>query len=594
MLLGMINNGREQIYIKLKSINNFNYIYFDKVSDKGVLRLNSFECKNIIHELFNTEKKFIENIDGYDLYIDSNNYKRFYKDGIEDFYKFYLSNGIIEISYDGKGKKKPFAKIFLFLVGGVATTVMISSLGIELLGRNIDNNNIRYSMNIDSSYQDLITLENIQDYFFSSDGLTSYEKVDLYNEDYLKFLLCGVDNNRKCYDLHEKFKGINIVPFEQDEMENASGYYSNDNPNTIHILNTVEDENTRMEIARHEFIHLTQTISPYFYLKEALAVIMNNEFYGTPINSYNDPVKRVKILMELIGPLPVFKAAYSTDQSELRTSLLKYLSEDECNKLLELFSSPDIFDSEKNSKLNTNIDVYLNEIFENKWSISDDIDGKELEKEMITILRRGDNDKRLYFNSNKHEFYDDYKVCNSFLKGLPIETNSFADVEKIVKGYGMIPSSVMISSVEYKKTDFVSMLSDSDFIKFVNDFDVVILEDESSNYRFRKNEDGLYIYENDLKERKYSLSDLINSGFDCIELVSNSNDYSWNDFNNNCYLDSCLSNNSVFKYGDVDDNEVVNLTYNVGGPLVIPSIYEKYGCIYPQNINSDNIEHRRF
>lgn len=82
------------------------------------------------------------------------------------------------------------------------------------------------------------------------------------------------------------------------------------------------------KIVLHEFMHILQQDSKYRYLTESVAEILPYEYFNYPINTYQNSVKRIYILMEIIGPEAVWNAFFgSPEQLEMLVS--KYLSEED-------------------------------------------------------------------------------------------------------------------------------------------------------------------------------------------------------------------------------------------------------------------------
>ena len=92
--------------------------------------------------------------------------------------------------------------------------------------------------------------------------------------------------------LEEKLTDIKILPFtEEDKEENKTrasqglletvGYYNPLTPNIFYMENL-----TNQDTKTHEFIHLLQDNNNYYYIREASAEIISNEYYGALLDSY--------------------------------------------------------------------------------------------------------------------------------------------------------------------------------------------------------------------------------------------------------------------------------------------------------------------
>ena len=122
--------------------------------------------------------------------------------------------------------------------------------------------------------------------------------------------------------LEEKVTDIEIVPFtEEDDLENlvkiqqglglTLGYYNKLEPNIIHVKDYAD-----YSTIYHEFAHLLQADSEYNYIQEACGEIIAHEYYGREIDSYIEEVKRIQVLMEIIGSEAIWAINFSGDDSK--------------------------------------------------------------------------------------------------------------------------------------------------------------------------------------------------------------------------------------------------------------------------------------
>ena len=206
MLIGTINKGYEQIHIK-----EYNgKVSFIKVNDK-VSCLTKEEALDVLKDIFNTNNlKYLESNNEYDIYLDLANNKRYFKNGIEDFRMFYDNNGQSAILYSkGSNFKDAIEKTFqIFLTIGIYIPIILTSDGIDnfLVNYKNINNSTGIIEEIDNSdiastiteeipdYEYTYDIEQIKKYIMESDGLSEFDKKNIYNEEYLNFLFRVCDD----------------------------------------------------------------------------------------------------------------------------------------------------------------------------------------------------------------------------------------------------------------------------------------------------------------------------------------------------------------------------------------------------------------
>ena len=408
MLIGIIDKGYEQIHIK----ENNGKINFIKVSD-NVSYLTKEEALNLLNEVFSTKDlRYIESNNEYDIYLDSANNKRYFKNGIEDFKMFYENNGQSSVLYSKKIVINIQKKFTIITALGLSLTMLLSSKSIALF--LIENtsyeqkvaieevlNDIKVTTaNITNKYEYLNSSEQMEQYISEATNMQDFDKKCLNNEDYFNFILSIVDEKSKIYDLPDRFTDINVRYFNDETNESrewATGYYVQG----TNTLNVKEDyiDNLKIyeDILDHEFIHLTQTGLGYVYIKEALAEILSTEFYGTDINAYLTIVKNVKLLTEAIGPDAVLNAVFSHDTSKFENAIREHLNEEDAKRLLELLSSSDMY-TDKEKEVSNEVKSLIMKLIYNKYN------GDNIEIDTINLLYTDPN--RIYFNNNKEEYYN--------------------------------------------------------------------------------------------------------------------------------------------------------------------------------------------
>ena len=406
MLLGIIRNetANEDYYINLNIENNINKLCIQHVTNQGIKFLSKKQAIELLKLLLSSKLTYKEKENDYDVYRDEANNRRYFKDGKENYFKFIENNGIDAAMYLTKISKKPSYKIQKIIVGSLAFTITISALPLLHLANKIEYEEPLYEL----IRIEPITVKDLVNNIEESPYISNEDKEILANKVYLEFVLRNAKTPIRRYNLELGFKNINIEFFSKEEEENAAGYFVGSTPNTIHILNSIEKgTNYYKNVIAHEYIHLTQdSINRYIYIREACAVIMVNEFFDNPGNVYNALVERVKILMEIIGPQPIIDCNFKGDPTSFEESIKKYLSEDEANELLDLFSKANCSKVEETKIQNERIDELLSKMYTNKIgkSIKDD--------KLITQIKNQSIYDRIYFNPN-HEQYNKDTVLGS-------------------------------------------------------------------------------------------------------------------------------------------------------------------------------------
>lgn len=400
MHIGIIRYKNKIIYVDLKDNKIYGYYY----TKKGKQIVSSNIILSIINSLFEREKEtFVTTENEYKIYINKETgYKHFYKNNQQDILKFFLENGKNAIMYDNENSsivKK--AKEFYNKHQSVRFILNFVVIYSTLMATDIDkvytaSETLAESQGIELS----ISEENYDCYFDyhqlcqsiqESLSLSTEEKESLYNEDLFNDICATPMTIDRIKDLEEKITDVEIVPFtEQDYQDQQQkkeenefytvGYYSPLEPNSLHVdenRSPDEIEDTKY----HEFIHLLQDNNKYYYIREAVAEIVSNEYFGAPLNSYQEEVKRIKALMETIGSNSIWKTCISGDDSKLINLLKENLSEEEYQSFVEILeTSPSDLTFEQNQELNKKFDEILSTMYKNMYSSS--IENNEVIKEI--------------------------------------------------------------------------------------------------------------------------------------------------------------------------------------------------------------------
>lgn len=453
MLVGIIKEKNNTYYINLENQNNNKYISIVHTNKNNINTLTKTECQNLIKELFSSILRYKEKYNEYDVYLDAANNKRYYKNGLEDLSLFFNNNGKNAILYNEKNEdsSSQIKRFVLINKNKILFELIVSTLFISLTTSNI----IFYGDGKPIFYDDL-NLSSMEELINNSYHLTEREKEFLYNEDLFRCVLQVANNNRN-FELRNKLNDIEIVNFERrGTHENANGYYNEFNSNCIYICNEMMvNPIGYYETLAHEFIHLLQDNNKYYYVREACAEILSTEFYNREESAYLEQCKRVKVLMEIIGPQPILECNFSGDTTSFENAIGEYLNNDEKDRFLSLLttSSDDWSNNEEN--INNEIDSLLATMYYNKTgnNIEDDI--------MIRLLYISNAPNRIYFNSNMEEYYEDYLLNTEreYLGELDInEVINSNEVERYI--WNKIDLTDSINSIAVNRvetTDFSSI-----------------------------------------------------------------------------------------------------------------------------------------
>ena len=412
-------------------------------SDSKIGYLNDDEVKKLINSLFEDDKRFYKKENGYDIYLDSNNNKRFIKDGVEDLKLFFLSNGTSAITYITGNKKDGETKRFILgkksnilLNCTMSFMLFLSSLNLFMFYDNdqYHNNvtNLIYETSELIKDRDLTSNE-VMDLIKNSKGkiITKQDKKFLSNKYFIDFVLENTSLSRQC-SLRSHITDIDIGYFDEQFKEanpDIAGYYDPLIENMIFIYSAeVQD---RDGILAHEYAHLWQYSNKYLYIREACAELMSSEFFDRYCNSYIDQIRRVCVLMEIIGPEPVIECNFKGNPENFENTIKDILGEEEGNKLLNLFLEVPSY--EDSMKVNAEIDKYLAKMYNIVYS--DDIDNNLVIKDLKEIdAIEKILYHRKYFNKNNHGYYYNYIPLHDKLEKIeriPLHELNFDGIENI-------------------------------------------------------------------------------------------------------------------------------------------------------------------
>jgi len=474
MLYFKLQKGKDDYYLEKFKENGKEVYALINVTNEGIRQLTLNEASNLINELFHKKNlKYIDKYNDYDVYLDEVNNKRFFKNGIEDFNMLFINNGTDATLYFVSKKVINTIKKFDFIFGGGLIAMFLTSFGLSSFVDFINDvtdvsKSVSYSIEAHINDYTPVNCESIKDYIYNSKILHDNEKDSLYNEDLVEKALKYSDNKRIEYEFNHRLNELSIESYPKKQNPNTVGYYSQSN--TIYVLDEVynkKDENyyTYQKVLRHEFTHLLQSSSKYCYLKEALSDILLMEYYGYSFNelAYQDLVKRTSILIELIGPEPMMKLCFGSDETNLREKISEYLG-DETRNLLELLSDRGIYELETQKEINKKVDYYLAKIYFNKNNsdIKDDIH--------IQNIYKGVLGNRCYFNEKNGLFYSP----------LQYEITSRNNIQDILLEKNIV--SGKIQSISIPKEQYIALLNDEKGAEYFSQFQTTeFFETENNN-----------------------------------------------------------------------------------------------------------------
>lgn len=401
MLIGIIKEKNNRYYVHLDNEDNISIIYTYK---KNIKSLNKDESILFLNNILKSNLTFNKKENGYDIYLDESNNKRYFKNNKEDLTLLYKNNGTNAILYDdiedediGENKSKNI--IIKHKKKIILITACLSFYGaLQLAPR------LKYKLFEPFYFGEDMTPSYAKELINESIYLSQNEKECIYNEDLFEEVL-KISNQNRDYELKTKLKDLRII-YDTAE-ENVGGYYYDLKPNDIYLNECYmySDSRSKENVLCHEFVHLLQTNNGYHYINEACAEIISGEYYNVSEYSYKDRVKRVKVLTEIIGPEAVLNCNFCNDTSLFTKSIEKYLNEEDSERLLNLFMAPGsvyINEKELENQVSEEIDELLAKMYYNKYN-------KDIKNDYwITYLYNdGDinSDLRVYFNKKSSIYY---------------------------------------------------------------------------------------------------------------------------------------------------------------------------------------------
>lgn len=474
--------------------NQINYLYKNEQDEYSGLTINEYgfstfdinllsEVLNLFKPSNNTKKLF--NYNTYDVYFDFNsNFKHFLKNGIEDYELFFYNNGNNAVMYRNSDKKGDVIKIvrngiIVILTVGTFIQLLTSSKNYEFYKDyekyiNADQSIIINDESLSYSHS-FILIETDNEVnraieMIKASNLSEEEKKLISNQELLKDVFQYYDATAFNELFGLKLNGLNIE-IEKDSETNTAGFYLSTIPNTIFIGETVYNSQSKNSTFFHEFIHLLQNDqNKYSYLTETTAELITNE-YALETNEsclYNEGVKTLKLLIDIIGPEPILKGVFGRDYSMLEEILAQNLSKEEYAELMKYFIKTPTENINKENKIRNILkklykNIYKIDIREDQRIMYDLIYENILYNPKYALLLSPINKYYLnkskinepsYLtiskNSNSSYLYDYDKILNSLIESGKI-TKMKSVFKKISKEeYNSLDDKTSVRLMEYK------------------------------------------------------------------------------------------------------------------------------------------------
>lgn len=518
----IIKQGKKESFIKL----NDNKLEGFTVFNGNIFSLTGEEvnCINLLK--LSENKEYLGKDNEYDVYLDNNSgLKHYFKNGREDIEVTWIHNGEDALIYKGNNKKEQVKKILL--KRGTLTTIIISSmLFFSILSNNVleAKENKSYEVPYETTVEnkvpekeiiDTISLESmpitvfrIEKLIEENNKLTEEEKELAGNTKLLEDIVPYYENTNMNVLIPLKFDDLHVKYYyrepekKQNENKDNNGYvgvesafYSELIPDTL-FVNTYFGTEDRYDDKAHEYIHLLQVSHEYNYISEACAEIISSEYDEKCVyDAYSNPVKNTKILMEIVGPKPIWKLNFNGEDTDLVNIIRTNLEEEKANELIKLLKEKPGKDQIEG--LDTDITDLLSQMYQNMY-------GEDMKSNPFIdcLLGNGKMYNRYYFNSDFIEKEAPY--TKEIISTLPADY-TFWYVYVFSSDYYFNPEIDIKDYIYNKDIDIVFMLSKNQ-LQF-NDIKA-ITEDI-----FEKNEIKFYYHGEEFTKDNFDLSNYENIPF---------------------------------------------------------------------------------
>lgn len=462
--VGIINYKNKIIYVDLK--DNDLYCYYYHNNEKCNISITT--VLELFKSLFDKSKEeFIKQDGNYSIFINKETgYKHFYKDGKEDILKFFLTNGTDGLLYKGADINDKYLKVRKFVNKKTNIVIILSLILATAISSSAKINSVNQdeevqqeieeldSISLETEYNEYYDFTSLANAIKSPANVGNLSKDILYNEELIRDICNTPMSEDVIKSLEEKVTDIEIVPFtEEDDLENLAkiqqglgltlGYYKPLEPNIIHVKDYAD-----YSTIYHEFAHLLQANSEYSYIKETCAEIIAHEYYGYEIDKYKEEVKRMQVLMEIIGSEAIWNINFSDDASKFDNIILENIPIEEYGDLYGILITPfNILTEQDREKLNASFDTILSDLYSNIYH--EPIEDNEV---IQNIYKGYDSSQGIGLKNNRHYFQD---VENSEDRPdfINVEKMTFQEAEDkgLIEVEMEVSSHVDITEEEYKE-----------------------------------------------------------------------------------------------------------------------------------------------
>ncbi len=390
--------------------NKITQLYFNKVNES--IELAGFTVtgnglekidENTMHVfgalLLGDNREMLGKHGDYDIILDKDSgLLHFFKDGIEDYARLFWKNGSsVSMSQVGKRLSEKDRKSLmrqirirnalftgaLYFTLGTLEVMMLLKIA-SLLGFRISYkeepvdifDGIGYFFSLSETEKfEAIDAEDIRNYIYDSRLETDTAKDFLWCPELIDDVLPYYEGTPLEIVSRIRHKSIGAEDFTIGENrskgeEGCVGFY--DYGNTLHVKGyeseTFCKDSSEAETMGHEYVHLLQTISAYPFISESIAEIVNHEYFFKTASfekeySYSTSCKYTKVLMEIVGPVPVWKNSFTLNSDDLNRIVRDYLNEEDYDKFVEIMSLHPFYDSDKLDELYPVLEEILSKLY---------------------------------------------------------------------------------------------------------------------------------------------------------------------------------------------------------------------------------------
>ncbi len=500
--IDITNKTYKEIILDKKSFNGF------KITDNNVYKLSLYDISLLWEILF--PKKSMTRIDtylDYDVYYDEENQlKHFIKNGEENYELFLQLNGTPALVYldtqndKDKRRKDRIKKYKLKFKNGIIIADVIGILlCLNMLGFYYYPYFESKISDIDSyieqiHFNKITDIEEAKEYIYQSEGLNDEQKDLLFNEELFNMILPYYKGTPMEYLINERLKNITVEYYVEADRPEVAGYYAGEN--VLYIKNGCE----KFSLG-HEMTHLLQNplCQRHFFI-ESMADMIQKEFYNSADEGYPLENAGLRLLIETIGPKPIWEYVFGGDFTSIEEILTTNLAEQDYSRMMEILNSDTLDENSYNDLIQLISVLYKNIYHDDINNNRDifDISGKLIDK--------------VYFNEQKMPKYNEATVSDFLIpnehfiyKEAPLVPITKEEAIKLRKeGYivksSLIPTSgatnpIMSGSdaktrenmISFKYNDELLFMKESEAIEngyFTRQYELVLDEKAKANLNY--------------------------------------------------------------------------------------------------------------